>query len=113
MEDTAHEASALPKDISLGEGAAYEYWKLWRHGQRPNLGDFVAHLGPTTPADLAAILRVDQRERWSRADRVPAEQYLELFPLLGQSVEDAIALVYAEFLLRRELGETPSSQEYQ
>jgi WD40 repeat protein len=113
MGDTAHEASASPKDISLGEGAAYEYWKLWRHGNRPNIGDFVAQLGPMTPADLAAILRVDQHERWSRADRVLAEKYFESFPSLAESVEDAIALIYAEFLLRRELGETPSTQEYQ
>ena len=113
MGDTAHEASALPKDISLGEGAAYEYWKLWRHGQRPDISDFVAQLGPMTPADLAAILRVDQHERWSRADRVIAEKYFESFPSLAESVEDAIALIYAEFLLRRELGETPSTEEYQ
>jgi WD40 repeat protein len=113
MGDTAHEASALPKDSSLGEGAAYEYWKLWRHGQRPNISDYVAGLASLTPADLVTILKVDQHERWNRADRVPAEQYLASFPTLAESVEDAISLVYAEFLLRRELGESPSSQEYQ
>jgi WD40 repeat protein len=113
MGDTAHEVSASPKDISLGEGAAYEYWKLWRHGQRPNVADYVAGLASLTPADLVTILKVDQHERWNRADRVPAEQYFTSFPALGESIEDAISLVYAEFLLRRELGEAPSSQEYQ
>ena len=62
--------------------------------------------------ELVAVLRVDQMERWLRGERVPAEQYLHDFLVLGASAEHALDLVYAEYLLREQLGESPSLAEY-
>jgi serine/threonine protein kinase len=74
--------------------------------------DFVAHAGKLTVGDLAAVLRIDQRQRWNLGERISAEDYLQAFPMLHTAVEEAIDLIYAEFLLRQELGESPSSEEY-
>src|SRR5262249_5814945 len=63
-------------------------------------------------ADLVAVLRVDQRERWLAGEQVHAETYLrEFFPLQG-SAEHALDVVYGEYLLREELGEGPDAEEY-
>jgi hypothetical protein len=62
---------------------------------------------------LLSVLRVDQRLRWKRGERVFAEEYLQAFPALAMAVDQAIDLIYAEFLLRQELRESPSAQEYQ
>jgi len=113
MADTAKEVSASTRDSSSEEGAAHELWRLWQQGHRPDVRDFVARSGELTPVDLANILRVDQRLRWKRGERVFAEEYFQAFPALTTAVDQAIDLIYAEFLLRQELGESPSAQEYQ
>ncbi len=113
MADTAREASVGPNDSSPGEGPAHDFWNLWQRGQRPNIQEFVAQAGELTSTQLTDLLRVDQRQRWKRAERVWAEEYLRAFPILQSKDEEAIDLIYAEFLLRQELGETPTSEEYQ
>jgi serine/threonine protein kinase len=62
-------------------------------------------------ADLLATLRLDQLRRWRAGERVPAEDYLRRYPTLQG--EAALALIYAEFLLRDELDEDPQLEEYQ
>ena len=50
----------------------------------------------------------DQVRRWRRGQRVPAETYLSMYPRLRDDDEAAFELIYGEYLLREELGETPS-----
>jgi hypothetical protein len=64
------------------------------------------------PAGLLALLRRDQRERWLRGERVPAEWYLEQHPGLAADPEAVLDLAYVEFVLREEVGEAPSEEEY-
>jgi hypothetical protein len=65
------------------------------------------------------ILQLDQVERWRDGERVPAEAYLKMLadkaPTSDQGArsDESLDLVYAEFLLRRELGEAPTLAEYQ
>src|SRR5262245_43279390 len=72
--------------------------------------------GPAAAAQatsaLADRLSAEQRERWQRGDRVSAEDYLRRHPVLEDAPE-AFHLVYGEFLLREELNENPSLEEYQ
>src|SRR5579871_3430456 len=89
-----------------------DLWQLWRQGQRPDVHAFLASAGILSPAQVAAVLAVDQRERWQSGERIPAEIYLQLYPLLQEDGEKALELVYGEFLLREELGETPAPEEY-
>jgi WD40 repeat protein len=92
--------------------AAERLGQLWRQGRRPDVDAFLAEAGPRPPADLAVVLRVDQRERWQAGERVPAESYLQRYPQVRVSAEAAVDLVYGEFLLRERHGERPSVEEY-
>src|SRR5262249_22118195 len=78
----------------------------------PDVRDLLAGEGDLPPAQVAAALLVDQRERWRAGDRVPAEAYLDLFPHLGGDFEYCLELIYGEYLLREEVGEVPDLQGY-
>ena len=55
----------------------------------------------------------DQVKRWRAGQRVPAESYLALYPSLQDHTESALELIYGEFLLREEMGESPQVEEFQ
>src|SRR5262249_12277047 len=88
-------------------------WLRWRRGERPAVGAFLAGIGGLPATRIAAVLRVDQRERWAIGERVSAAAYLRDFPALRYDPEAAIEVIYGEFLVREELGETPDLGEYQ
>src|SRR5262249_55235642 len=59
---------------------------------------------------LCAVLRIDQDVRWTNGQGVPAEDYLHRFPDLED--DSALELIYAEFVLRRRLGQRPTIDEF-
>src|SRR5262249_6867040 len=68
---------------------------------------------PEPPTSLVEALKAEQRERWQKGERVPAEAYLGRHPTLEGDGEPALELIYHEVLLREELGEAPQLSEYQ
>src|ERR1700736_3938705 len=90
----------------------HQLWLLWRQGQRPDVRPYLEEAGALTPAQVAAVLLVDQRERWLIGERRSAESYLELYPALQPDLDYAVELIYGEFLLRDELDEKPTLAEY-
>jgi serine/threonine-protein kinase len=86
---------------------ADELSRLWHAGLSPDLDAFLAQAEPLSPAELAAVLRVDRRRRWERGERIPAECYLERFPKLSEDPESALDFIYSELLLREKQGEHP------
>ena len=50
-------------------------------------------------AELARVLRVDQRQRWQAGQHVPAEDYLRRHPALSADTEAVLDLIFHEFLL--------------
>jgi serine/threonine protein kinase/tetratricopeptide (TPR) repeat protein len=66
---------------------------------------------PSLP-DLVESLRLAQRERWQKGDRVVVESYLALHPRLRADETSLLHLVYNEVLLREAAGESPSLEEY-
>src|SRR5690242_3406427 len=110
-EPSQTQVSSAEKSAPLGEPDR-ELLHLWRRGQRPDVHRFLAAAGALSPADIVAVLAVDQRERWQTGERIPAEVYLQRYPALQADVEKALELVYGEFLLREGLGETPTPEEY-
>src|SRR5271166_4826691 len=100
-------------DRTIEGDPAHDLWLRWRLGERPAVGAFLGGLGGLSPTLLAAVLRVDQRERWSIGERVPATDYLSQFPALRDDPEAAVEVIYGEFLLRKRLGEAPELAEYQ
>ncbi len=91
---------------------AYELWRLWQQGQRPDVRDFLAAHPDLPLTRCVGVLRVDQQERWLRGERVRAEEYLDSCFFLHGSGEHALDVVYGEFLLRERLGEAPVLDEY-
>jgi urea transport system substrate-binding protein len=94
------------------EGPAARLSALWRQGQTPDLGSFLAGAGALGAEELTEVLRTDQRERWLRGERPQAEAYLQLHHSFYPHSEHAVDLLLGEFLVRRELGEAPTLDEY-
>jgi WD40 repeat protein/Tfp pilus assembly protein PilF len=86
--------------------------RLWRTGERPKVEDFLAQGGVSDPALVVTVLRVDQWERSRRGEWIPAESYLDRFPNVRADPERAIDVVFAEYLLREQLGQSPTASEY-
>ncbi|HEV2947326.1 MAG TPA: WD40 repeat domain-containing serine/threonine protein kinase, partial [Gemmataceae bacterium] len=61
---------------------------------------------------LLVTLRMDQEACWQQGQRISAEEYLQAHPTLQTDRELAVELIYAEFLLREQRGESPDIEEY-
>jgi WD40 repeat protein len=112
LDRTGREAVGEDALSSPDAGAAERLAALWQQGERPDVDVFLAKVGPLPPSELAAVLRIDQRQRWQAGERVPAEDYLRRHPAVAAGVEAVVDLVYGEFLLRERLGERPDVDEY-
>jgi hypothetical protein len=73
---------ATAENSARGGDSARKLWDLWRQDQRPNLDVFLMQAGALVPPQLAAVLRVDQRERWQTGEKIIAETYLQRYPAL-------------------------------
>jgi hypothetical protein len=75
------------------------------------LRDVLAEVRALAPAQRAPALWADQRQRWQRGERAPAEAYLAL---LADAADEALVLdlIYGEFSLRQDRGEAPTVDEY-
>jgi len=101
-----------PRDAGGRFGPAQQLEDLWRHGQRPNIEEFLHRQDNLTPEQIIAILGVDQWHRWHAGERVPAETYLSMHPVLAAAWADSFELVSSEFRIRKDLGENPTVQEF-
>jgi WD40 repeat protein len=102
-----------PQPTSRDRHSDQQYWQLWRQGQRPDLRGFLAGRPGLSPAEVASVIAIDQYERWLAGDRVPAEQYLTLLPPAPGLEQASCDIVYGEYLLREQLGEHPTLDEFQ
>ena len=84
---------------------------IWGRSGHRDLRDLWTRI-ESLPVDRAvAVLSADLWDRWLAGDRVPAETYLDLRPDLRTS-DTAVDLVYGEFLVREQMGEAASLDEY-
>src|SRR5215831_17281224 len=112
MSDSPPPAPAAGAGQTRQDAPADQLWTRWRQGERPDLGAFLAETGDLTPAQLAEVLRVDQRERWQAGERVLAETYLRQYPRVREHADGLLDLIYNEFRLRDQRGEGPTAEEY-
>src|SRR5262245_10661742 len=110
MSDSPSGKSAFTPQPSAADEPADHLWRLWQQDQQPELDAVLAQLGPITAAQLAAVLRVDQQQRWQRGERVPAEAYLQQYAELRADREGVLDLIFNEFLLRERLGDDPAPE---
>jgi len=86
-------------------------------GSTLDIRDWIREHPGRSTAELVDVLQRDQLHRWRRGERVPAETYLQLLARTAGATatddEQALDLIYAEFLLRRQSGESPSLAEYE
>src|SRR5262249_17235844 len=92
---------------------AGELQRRWQAGQEPKLEAFVAEWSVELPQELAEVVRVDLRERWRRGERPAVHEYLCRFPQLRSAADLTVDVIYAEFLVREELGHKPALADYQ
>jgi tetratricopeptide (TPR) repeat protein len=89
-------------------------------GPLGGLREQLLEAGEQSAGQLVAVLQRDQLERWGRGECVPAEAYLDHLAQLrpgarppGADEEEALDLIWGEFLLRRRRGEAPALDEFQ
>ena len=92
---------------------ARQWLQRWRSGRAEDVRTFLASTEKLTAEQMVAVLLVEQRERWQRGERIFAETYLAWYPELQANAEAAVELIYGEFLLRAQSGETPLLADYQ
>jgi serine/threonine protein kinase/Tfp pilus assembly protein PilF len=106
-----------PPGLRAGSSAerdelARRLWNLWRQGQQPRVDDFLAQAGAGDAGQILDVLLVDQAERFRSGQGISAEAYLDGFPTVRDDPEQAVDLIFAEYLLREELGEQPAPEDY-
>jgi len=106
-----HDPGSLPEPVSR-EAPAARLSARWRQGQAPDIRAFLAQAGELSAEELADALCVDLRERWLCGEHPRAEAYVQLYSSLCSDPEYISDLLCSEFLVRRELGEDPSLDEY-
>lgn len=89
----------------VGASPSTEFQRQWQTGQQPRIEAFVSGQPGLSVSELAAIARVDLRQRWRRGERPAASDYLTRFPQLQSDPAQVVDLIYCEFLVREELGE--------
>ena len=62
--------------------------------------------------DLVETLCTQQRSRWLKGDRVSVDELIEPYPALHGDQEALLDLIYHEYLIREELGEPVSADEF-
>ncbi len=112
MSDTPDHTSDLPRTQAASEDPVARLSALWRHGQKPDLQEFLAGAGQLSAAELTDVLCTDQHERWMDGQRPAVEAYFELHGSFHPGSALPIELILGEFLARRELGESATPDEY-
>jgi serine/threonine protein kinase/tetratricopeptide (TPR) repeat protein len=69
-------------------------------------------MAATELTELLDRLRSEQHDIWLRGQRPLVEEYVRQYPAIADDRESLLELVYAEFLLRRRLGEDVATGEY-
>ncbi len=101
-----------PLPASPRADAAERFLELWDAGCPPDVDEFLAGADGLTAAEAAAVLRIDQRERWRRGERVSAEGYLARHPEIATDAENAIDVIFNEYLLREQSDGLPETDEF-
>jgi hypothetical protein len=112
MSDTPGRPSGLSRSPGSSEGPVARLSALWRLDQEPDLRGFLTGAGRLNAAEVTDVLCTDQRQRWLHGQRPEVEAYIALHGSFHPGAEPAIDLVFGEFLARRELGESPTLDEY-
>ncbi len=89
------------------------------HGDQKETGDPPARTTPIPfgPDQVGSepwieALLDDHRQRWHEGQRLTAKEYLVRDPALEGNIQGIAGLVFQEYVLRKEAGESPNLEEY-
>jgi hypothetical protein len=94
------ELTPTPVSTQVDDDLGERLRRLWRQGEQPDAGALLAEAPLLAPAELARVLRIDQRERWRSGEPLGAEAYLRQFPGVSADADAAVDLIFNEFLAR-------------
>lgn len=109
MSESGDRPGAAVGNPSQDPAVLFEH--LWQRGRQPDVQEFLRSAGQLTPAQVVSVLCIDQWKRWQLGERVPAETHLQMHPAL-KDTDEAVDLIFGEFLLREELDESPTIEEF-
>ncbi|MGE3809637.1 MAG: serine/threonine-protein kinase, partial [Gemmataceae bacterium] len=84
---------------------------LWQLNQRPDVHEILRQAGSLTTAQIISVLCVEQFQRWQRGERLSVEDLVRQYPYLHDA-DELVDLIFNEYMLREEQGESPNSGEY-
>jgi hypothetical protein len=80
--------------------------------RRPDVDAFLVTERGLAPQEVAAVLRLDQGERWRNGERNPAENYFTRHPEVHPDLDAAIDLIFHEFLLLENHGQAGDLERF-
>ena len=89
---------AYRHQMNTGAGSLEQFWTLWDSSG--------------SASTLAALVKVEMERRFEGGERPRVAEYLERFPVLTESPDRVVSLIYEEFCLLDENGWVPDSQEF-
>jgi WD40 repeat protein/predicted Ser/Thr protein kinase len=101
--------NAIPRGESVKFGRFSGMMATFCH-QGPTMEKSAPSSSQFSTFDRAAALREEMKDRWQRGERTPVEAWLTKHPDLSE--DDQLDLVYQEYVLRDEAGQTPSLDDY-
>src|SRR5262249_29885377 len=112
MNEAGVETPSAPTTARWSGGPARRLLRLWREGVRPDLFLFLPGEPDLQPTEPVGVPRAHQRLSYRSGEPVPAEWYIERFPLLSADPDLALDLIYNEYLLEEEAGKTSRLDDY-
>jgi serine/threonine protein kinase len=107
------ELDRVDRDVQLLE----EQWQ--RHGEvslkhfwQDRRDQYPGNRSQSRHFHLGSLVKADLRCRFKRGQNIEVANYLELFPELRQAESRVISLIYEEFCLREERGESPRVEAF-
>src|SRR4051794_8451008 len=91
----------LAEDWSALKDAVKRFEIAWRHGPRPEIGDYLPNEGSVRLRVLIELVHIELELRLNAGEPARVEQYLTGYPELARDRAATLGLIAAEYELRR------------
>ncbi len=108
------EASTQARDQQTSQNQNLVDWYLHLCGQgnRPSIAEAMSLHATAPTSELTAMLCADLAQGWKQGEPIAAERFLEQFPAALSARENAIDLIYTEYLEREKAGQAATAEQY-
>ncbi len=108
------EASTQARDQQTSQNQNLVDWYLHLCGQgnRPSIAGAMSLHATAPTSELTAMLCADLAQGWKQGEPIAAELFLVQFPAALSARENAIDLIYTEYLEREKAGQAATAEQY-